>query len=182
MPTQEEERAGIFIQLQLVNVIPKIRIRKRRMRKKSVAEYLYYRGVFATRRWWCAGTSAGFWLGGQCPLAAWEEENFENLTTKWCILKYRPIWINMWSAYSAVLYTCLPWLLSKYNANTENCFLFCMFLLFIFSSFFQGGGQLIPFAHICGHQLSLASLRGRLIEYQLWLGVRTGMSPLPGGR
>ena len=34
------------------------------------------------------GTSAGFWLGGQCPLAAWGEENSGNLTTKWCILKY----------------------------------------------------------------------------------------------
>jgi len=33
-------------------------------------------------------TSAGFWLGGRCPLAAWGEENFENLTTKWRILKY----------------------------------------------------------------------------------------------
>jgi len=33
---------------------------------------------------------------GQCPLATWGEENCENLTTKWCILKY--IWINMWSA------------------------------------------------------------------------------------
>ena len=31
-------------------------------------------------------------------------------------------------------------------------------------------------------QLSLASLRGRLIEYQFRLGVRAGMSPLPGGR
>jgi len=31
-------------------------------------------------------------------------------------------------------------------------------------------------------QLSLASLRGRLIEYQLRQGVRAGMSPLPGGR
>jgi len=31
-------------------------------------------------------------------------------------------------------------------------------------------------------QLSLASLRGRLIEYQLSAGVRAGMSPLPGGR
>jgi len=30
-------------------------------------------------------------------------------------------------------------------------------------------------------QLSLASLLGRLIEYQLRLGVRAGMSPLPGG-
>ena len=38
------------------------------------------------------GTSAGFWLGGQCPLAAWGEEIFENLTTKLCILKF--IWIN----------------------------------------------------------------------------------------
>jgi len=41
------------------------------------------------------GTSVEFWLGGQCPLATWGEENFENLTTKWCILKY--IWIDMWS-------------------------------------------------------------------------------------
>ena len=40
--------------------------------------------------------SAWLWLGGQCHLAAGGEENFENLTTKWCILKY--IWINMWSA------------------------------------------------------------------------------------
>ena len=42
------------------------------------------------------GTSARFWLGGQCPVAAWNEENFENLTTTLCILKY--IWINMWPA------------------------------------------------------------------------------------
>jgi len=41
----------------------------------------------------CPGTSAGVWLGDQCPLAAWGEEN---LTTKWCILKY--VRINMWSA------------------------------------------------------------------------------------
>jgi len=53
------------------------------------------------------GTSAGLWLGGQCPLAAWGKEKFENLTTKWCILKY--IWIC--GQHSAVLYTCLPWLL-----------------------------------------------------------------------
>jgi len=31
-------------------------------------------------------------------------------------------------------------------------------------------------------QLSLASLRDRLIEYQASAGVRAGMSPLPGGR
>ena len=38
------------------------------------------------------------------------------------------------------------------------------------------------FSSVLG-QLSLASLRGRLIEYQLRLGlIRAGMSPLPGGR
>ena len=31
-------------------------------------------------------------------------------------------------------------------------------------------------------QLSLASLRGRLIEYCSFAGVRAGMSALPGGR
>jgi len=31
-------------------------------------------------------------------------------------------------------------------------------------------------------QLSLAYLRGRLIEYELRLGVKAGMSPLPGCR
>ena len=36
----------------------------------------------------------------------------------------------------AVLYTCLPWLLSKCNINIENCS-FCM--LFNFSSIFPGG-------------------------------------------
>ena len=41
-------------------------------------------------------TSAGFWVRGSMPPAAWGGENLENLTTKWCILKY--IWINMWSA------------------------------------------------------------------------------------
>jgi len=29
--------------------------------------------------------------------------------------------------------------------------------------------------------LNVASLRGRWIEYQLWVGVRAGMSPLPVG-
>ena len=56
----------------------------------------------------CAGTSAGFWLGGQCPLAARGEENFENLTTKWCILKY--IWKNVWSAWRRSLH--LPTLIA----------------------------------------------------------------------
>ena len=38
--------------------------------------------------WVIEGTFAGFWLGGSMPLAARGEENCENLTTKWCILKY----------------------------------------------------------------------------------------------
>jgi len=40
--------------------------------------------------------------------------------------------------------------LSKYNINIENCSFFCMFSLFNFSSIFPGGGQLIPFAPMCG--------------------------------
>ena len=51
--------------------------------------------------------------------------------------------------HSAVLYTCLPWLLSKYNINIENCS-FCMFSLFNFSSIFAREGQLTPFAPMCG--------------------------------
>ena len=84
------------------------------------------------------GTSAGFW----------GEENFENLTTKWCILQY--VWINICGQHSAVLYTCLPWLLSNYNINIENCS-FCMFSLFnFFSSIFQGVRLLPdPFTAIC---------------------------------
>jgi len=31
-------------------------------------------------------------------------------------------------------------------------------------------------------KLSLASFRGCLFEYLLWLGVKVGISPLPGGR
>ena len=54
--------------------------------RHSAAEFYDYRNLLVCQ---ChAGTSAGFWLGGQCPLAAWGEDNFKNLTTKWCILKY----------------------------------------------------------------------------------------------
>jgi len=42
------------------------------------------------------GTSAGFWLGGSMPPCRMRRIFFENLTTKWCILKY--IRINVWSA------------------------------------------------------------------------------------
>jgi len=87
-----------------------------------------------------------FLVRGSMPTAAWGEENCENLTTNWCIRKY--IWINMWQ-HSAILYTCLPWLLSKFNVNIENCS-FCMFSLFNFSSVFPGEVQLTPFAPMCG--------------------------------
>ena len=87
-----------------------------------------------------SGTSAWFWLGGQCPLAAWGKENFENLTTKWCILKY--IWINMWSASRRFLH--LPALIAlKIQQINIACFRFL-----IFHPFFQGRGVSWPFA-IC---------------------------------
>jgi len=45
-------------------------------------------------------------------------------------------------------------------------------------------GRLRPSQYVTSQlgQLSLASFQGRLIEYQLRLGVKPGMSPLPGGR
>ena len=61
---------------------------RRGQRKKNV--------TFGVKPSLLHGLPTWFWLGDQCPLAAWGEENFENFTTKWCILKY--IWINMWSA------------------------------------------------------------------------------------
>ena len=42
----------------------------------------------------------------------------------------------MW--YSAVLYTCLPWLLSKYNVNIENCSFFARFRFLVFIHFSSG--------------------------------------------
>ena len=63
--------------------------------------------------------------------------------------KILKIWLRngaFWSIcgqHSAVLYTCLPWLLSKYNINIENCS-FCMFSLFNFSSIFPGGWLHFP--------------------------------------
>jgi len=68
--------------------------------------------------------------------ATWGEENFENLTTKWCILEY--MWINVWSWHSAVLYTCLPWLLSKYS---ENCSFLHVFAFYFFIHFSSGSAD-----------------------------------------
>jgi len=62
--------------------------------RRSVAAGLQCYVVSRRMKPW---TSAWLWLGpgSQCPLASWGEQNFENLITKWCILKY--IWINTWS-------------------------------------------------------------------------------------
>ena len=47
----------------------------------------------------------------------------------------------------------------------------------------QAAGSILtsPLSRNIG-QLSLASLRGRQIEYLLWLGVKAGFSPLSDGR
>ena len=95
------------------------------------------------------GTSAGFWLGGSMPPWRLRRRKFRKFDYE---MVHSEVYLNKYvvsTQHSAVLYTCLPWLLSKYNINTnENCF-FCTFSLFNFSSVFPGG-QLTPFAAICG--------------------------------
>jgi len=76
------------------------------------------------------GGFAGFWLGGQCPLAAWGEENFENLTMKWCILKY--IYVVRTALFST---PACP----DCSQMFRKLLLFCMFRFLIFHPFFQGG-------------------------------------------
>ena len=77
-----------------------------------------------------------------------------------CRLRRRKFWIFDYEMvhsevyvkcgqHSAVLYTCLPWLLSKYNINIENCSFFACFRFLIFRLFFQGV-QLTPFAPVYG--------------------------------
>ena len=86
--------------------------------------------------------SAGFWLGGQCPLAAWGEENFENLATKWCM--HSEVYLNKYVVSIAPFST--PAFTPRLHSENLS---FCMFSLFNFSSIFQGG-QLTPFAPMCG--------------------------------
>ena len=74
--------------------------------------------------------------GGQCPLAAWGEEN---LTTKWCILKY---YVNRY-VVSVAPFSAPACPDCCRNINIENCY-FCMFSLFNFSSIFPGGGSADP--------------------------------------
>ena len=67
---------------------------------------------------------------------------FENLTTKWCILKY--IGINMWSA----------WRRSPYNPPFRKLLFFACFRFLIFYPFFQGASwpdlPLCSDAHVHG--------------------------------
>jgi len=62
---------------------------------------------------------------------------------------------QMCGQHSAVLYTCLPWLLSKYNTDIESCSFFACLRFLIFHPLFQGG-QLTPFAPMCGRPWVLA--------------------------
>jgi len=71
---------------------------------------------------------------GQCPLAARSEENFENLTTKWCILKYN--YLNRYVVSIAPFST--PACPDCSQNIHRNLLFFCMFSLFSFSSIFQG--------------------------------------------
>jgi len=101
------------------------------------------------------GGFAGFWLGGQCPLAAWGEENFENLTMKWCILKY--IYVVRTALFSR---PACP----DCSQMFRKLLLFCMFRFLIFHPFFQGG-QLAPFAPMCG--------RPWFLRLRVWLEFST---------
>ena len=56
------------------------------------------------------------------------------------------VYVNKCGQHSAVLYTCLSWLLSKYS---ENCSFLHVFA-FQFFIHFSRRGQLTPFAPMCG--------------------------------
>ena len=76
--------------------------------------------------------SAGFWLGGQCPLAAWGEIFFEKFDYE---MMHSEVYLKkICGQHSAVHPT--P------TTHSENCS-FSMFSLFNFSSIFPGG-QLTP--------------------------------------
>ena len=86
----------------------------------AVDSLLWERGICSHVYLWDRNVRRILVRGGQCPLAAWEE-NFENEIYSllndafWTISEYEC------GQHSAVLYTCLPLLLSKYNINIENC-------------------------------------------------------------
>ena len=62
----------------------------------------------------------------------------------------------MCGQHSAVLYTCLPWLLSKYNMNIENCCFLHVFAFLFFIHFFQGGSW--PHLPLCADAFSALTL------------------------
>ena len=79
-----------------------------------------------------AGTSAGFWLARSMPPCRLRRNFFLKIYYE---MVHSDVYLNK---YSAVLYTCLSWLISKYNINIENCS-FCMFSLFNSSIHILGG-------------------------------------------
>ena len=64
------------------------------------------------------------------------------------------VYLNLY-VVSIALFSCLPWLLSKYNINIimsseiQKTAIFCMFSLFYLSSIFPGESA-DPFAPMCG--------------------------------
>jgi len=77
------------------------------------------------------GTSAGLWLGGSMPHAAWGEEN---LITKWFILKY--IWKKCGQHIAPFSTFACP------NINIKTALFWHVFRL-IFHPFFRGSADTI---------------------------------------
>ena len=57
------------------------------------------------------------------------------------------VYLDKCGQHSAVLYICLPRLLSKYNINTENCSFLHVAAFYFFHPIFQGGGSADPSCH-----------------------------------
>ena len=96
--------------------------------------------VSCHRRWlahiscFYTGTSAGFWLGGSMPPCRLRQRKFWKFDYE---MVHSEVYLNkICGQHSAVLYTCLPWFLSKYNINIENCSFFACFCFLIFHPFY----------------------------------------------
>ena len=75
---------------------------------------------------------------GQCPLGTWGEENFRKFDYE---MVHSEVYLNICGQHSAVLYTCLPWLLSKYNIYIENCSFLHVFAFWFFIHFSRGAAD-----------------------------------------
>ena len=108
---------------------------------------------------------------GSMSPCAWGEENFENLTTKWCI--HFEVYLNKYmvsiAPFSTPAFTPPP---------VRKLLFFACFRFLIFHPFFQGG-QLTPFAPMCGRPWSHWPYASRTLvvypSFHLRLhGLRTG--------